>query len=608
MPHLRHFKASRLICGLYANRTRLDIVLKLRQWRYNPQTGELIDGQQQQRLPEQPRRLLNLLIAAGANELVSREQAIAELWPDDRIVEFDQSLNTCMRKLRKALGDDPNVPEFVQTIPGKGYRLLVAAKPARTAKLAYWQIVLALLATALVFANLMRGTALDEKPALVVMPVSGLADNSHTSHLAHGIREELLLQLAKVPTQELLLVGKTSASSWRDQDSEVIAPGYMLYSSLQEDALQFRLHFRLQSENDELLWAQAFNWLKGAGSHQQQEIISGVIEQLASVLSFPVPVQSAQTIPLTGEALGLFNQGRYLLAKPDPKAKQNAVFYLEQALAIAPDNIDILVNLASAWQQLGAQDSVNRSKHFYKAQQYLEKLLSLQPEHPLSLYTLAFLQLYGDWRPGKAKQSLQRALALQPNSADAHSLLAAVYATLAEHDLAVKQAKLAKDLDPLSMTVNADLCWYLNFASLFNEAIAECGQILALEPGAVWTRLGLLEALLQKQDWPAAMQQLNLIQQKTQSQNNTVGPQEFQQAYRSWIDGLEIGYQKGLVEAYSIATAYGQINDAGRSQYWLEKAFADKNGFAVFAKIDSRLNTVRTEPSIRNLLQQHLNN
>ena len=73
-------------------------------------------------MPEQLRQILDELLARPG-ELVTRERLIARLWPK-AIVDFDTGLNTAIRKLRLALGDDPGRPKYVETLPGKGYRFI----------------------------------------------------------------------------------------------------------------------------------------------------------------------------------------------------------------------------------------------------------------------------------------------------------------------------------------------------------------------------------------------------------------------------------------------------------------------------------------------------
>ncbi|MBI3894646.1 MAG: winged helix-turn-helix domain-containing protein, partial [Acidobacteria bacterium] len=62
----------------------------------------------------------------------TREEIEKALWNEDEFVEFEHSINTAVRKIREALGDDPEKPRFIETLPRKGYRFIapVEARPA----------------------------------------------------------------------------------------------------------------------------------------------------------------------------------------------------------------------------------------------------------------------------------------------------------------------------------------------------------------------------------------------------------------------------------------------------------------------------------------------
>lgn len=90
--------------------------------------GELRKQGRLIRLRGQPLQiLLALLERPGA--VVTREELRQRLWPDDTFVEFDQSLNTAIKRLREALGDIASTPRFVETIPRKGYRFAARVDP-----------------------------------------------------------------------------------------------------------------------------------------------------------------------------------------------------------------------------------------------------------------------------------------------------------------------------------------------------------------------------------------------------------------------------------------------------------------------------------------------
>src|SRR6476660_2499969 len=91
-------------------------------WTLLPATGELLRGDTKVRLQEQPLQVLIALLSRPG-QLVTRDELIARLWPADTVA-FDMSLNTVVRKVRIALGDDADCPRYIETIPRRGYRFV----------------------------------------------------------------------------------------------------------------------------------------------------------------------------------------------------------------------------------------------------------------------------------------------------------------------------------------------------------------------------------------------------------------------------------------------------------------------------------------------------
>src|SRR5215212_6744560 len=97
-------------------------------WLVDFESGEIIRNGTTHRLQDQPLQILDELVKRPG-ELVTREQLIARLWPTG-VVEFDTGLNSAMRKLRVALGDDAETPRYIETLPRKGYRFIAPLEPA----------------------------------------------------------------------------------------------------------------------------------------------------------------------------------------------------------------------------------------------------------------------------------------------------------------------------------------------------------------------------------------------------------------------------------------------------------------------------------------------
>jgi Tol biopolymer transport system component/DNA-binding winged helix-turn-helix (wHTH) protein len=96
-------------------------------------TGELTREGIRLRLEKQPAIVLEMLIAAHG-QLVTRKQLVAALWPGEVSGEFDRRLDKALAKLRAALHDSPHAPVFVETLKGRGYRMIreIAFEPSAT--------------------------------------------------------------------------------------------------------------------------------------------------------------------------------------------------------------------------------------------------------------------------------------------------------------------------------------------------------------------------------------------------------------------------------------------------------------------------------------------
>ena len=100
-----------------------DRVFRFGPFELSEREGELRKGGVRIKLQEQPFRVLVELVANSGN-LVSREDLHKELWPADTFVDFDVGLNSAIRKLRQALGDDADNPRYIETLAKRGYRFL----------------------------------------------------------------------------------------------------------------------------------------------------------------------------------------------------------------------------------------------------------------------------------------------------------------------------------------------------------------------------------------------------------------------------------------------------------------------------------------------------
>ena len=93
----------------------------------DPREGELRKSGLRIKLQDQPLQLLVMLLERPG-EIVTREELQRRLWSADAFVDFDHSLNSAIKKLREALGDQSENPRFIETLHRRGYRFIARSK------------------------------------------------------------------------------------------------------------------------------------------------------------------------------------------------------------------------------------------------------------------------------------------------------------------------------------------------------------------------------------------------------------------------------------------------------------------------------------------------
>jgi DNA-binding winged helix-turn-helix (wHTH) protein len=99
------------------------------------QAGQLLKGGRVVRLKPQPFKLLQLLVSR-AGEVVTRDDIREALWGTETFVDFEQGVNSAIKQVREALGEDADRPLYIETVPKRGYRFTAPIEgPPRRASL-----------------------------------------------------------------------------------------------------------------------------------------------------------------------------------------------------------------------------------------------------------------------------------------------------------------------------------------------------------------------------------------------------------------------------------------------------------------------------------------
>ena len=178
-------------------------ILRFGTFEVDLRAGELRKQGTRIKLQDQPFQVLAVLLQRP-EDVVTREELRSQIWPEDTFVDFDNSLNTAINKLREALGDSADNPRFIETLHRRGYRFLVPVvgdeqTTKRSTKARRWKVVIAAAITVLVCGAVAGGffwhqgkSRLTEKDTIVLADFTNTTgDPIFDDSLKQGLRVQL---------------------------------------------------------------------------------------------------------------------------------------------------------------------------------------------------------------------------------------------------------------------------------------------------------------------------------------------------------------------------------------------------------------------------------
>jgi DNA-binding winged helix-turn-helix (wHTH) protein/TolB-like protein len=283
---------------------------------FDAATGELWRDGRRVRLQRQPSRLLELL-AARSGEVISREEIRLALWGDDTHVDFERSLNFCVAKLRSTLRDNAVAPRFIETVPTRGYRLIVpvvtdvpdaapavsrADDNATLARLAApkprsggggWLRAAAVAAVVGVLGGLVLWQQRHQPvlPKIVVVPFHNETGAAELDRLGKGVSDAAVARLATPDRlKHFLVIGNAPNLQFSFGRANMKAMGeslgaqYLLLGQLKKDDRRMRIVAHLIRVSDQThLWAKTYD-TDALDLPQQSSIAEEIAKAVAGTL------------------------------------------------------------------------------------------------------------------------------------------------------------------------------------------------------------------------------------------------------------------------------------------------------------------------------------
>lgn len=359
-----------------------------------------------------------------------------------------------------------------------------------------------------------RQTAAAAAPSIAVIPFANLSPDAANEYFSDGLTDELIDALSHV--EGLQVASRTSAFSFKGKPAQVgdiaarLKVATVLEGSVRRDGPRLRLTAQLVDARDGYhLWSQTYE-------RELKDVFAVEAELARSIVATLRPRLLPQTkgAPPTEdlEAHDLFLRGRYFANRRTPDSLRKAISLFEQAIARDPRYAIAYSGLADAYVLLVQYAGAPAKEMMAKARASAERALALNPDTAQAHAALGLI-LRGefDWTGSEAE--FRRALALEPGDAEAHLWYGTLLTTMGRLEEARPQFELASRLDPTSVTISVNLALAFVRDGNYQRAIEQARKTLELDPGASVAHFALALTYLQQRKFAEAQQEFNLSEQ-----------------------------------------------------------------------------------------------
>jgi TolB-like protein/DNA-binding winged helix-turn-helix (wHTH) protein/Tfp pilus assembly protein PilF len=422
------------------------------------------------------RKVLDLLLVLVENrgQLLAKDDLMKAVWPDTFVEEGNLTSNISI--LRKELGAPPGGGEYIETIPKRGYRFVgvvtevqngassaaaPAPKPAVRSRvlLAASGIVLGSLLVLYLtgwFPKLPGLYAPTRIEALAVLPLENLSGDRAQDYFADGMTEALTTDLGKVGSLQVISrsavmrykgTRKPVAEIAKELKVDAVVEGSVLRSG---DRVRITAHL-VHSATNRQLWTESYERDVRDIVGLQSEVARSIAGEVRVKLTPQERARLTKAGTVNPEAYDHYLRAKFIAGRLNKADNETAIERLERAVAIDPTFAGAHAALARTYADRFFYLAPEEQKQLeVKAYAAVEKALSIDSD--LAEAYLARARLL--WTPAnhfpheRTIQEFRRALALNPNSEEAHTGLARGYSHIGLLDEGLQEARKASAISP----------------------------------------------------------------------------------------------------------------------------------------------------------------
>jgi len=459
------------------------------------------------------------------------------------------------------------------------------------------RLIIALLATAVVvlLANQFvphRNRADALAKAIAVLPLVNDTGDSNDEYFADGLSEELISALSQI--KDLKVIGRTSSFHFKNTNEGskaigvALGVGYLLEGSVRKSSGRARIAVNLVRAVDGVnTWSQIYDRALPDIFAVQAEIAQSVAGALKVALLGATGKNPDAPSNQNVDAYTAYLQGRFHEQLYTAADLRKAIEFYETATRSDPHYALAYAALSKSWWALGDTTGEDVAEANRKARAAAERAVAEDPNSAEAHAALGQILVSVDRNAKGAEAEYRRALELDPASAEPKIGLSSVIADFGQIEEAVVLLQQAVQLEPLSTNAHFDLARLLTSLGRYDEAVRSVNKAIQLQPGGAgtWEMLALVEA--KRGDGEAA---LRAATQESDPDWRAYAIALAQQARGDAkaadeaLNALIAGHSNDM--SFQIATVYAFRGDADKTFEWLEQAYK-KQDPGVMAIVDN---------------------
>ena len=577
------------------------------------------------------------------NRLVTKEELLQAVWGNTFVEEGN--LTQYISHLRKALGDNPEDTRLIVTIARKGYQFTADVSVAEAADTAIqaavqvstaessladeavpkaprrWRKAAFVGASAVVFVVVGYMSRLhfsgvtpprSQKIMLAVLPFENLTGDPDKEYLADGLTEETISQLGRLNPEQLGVIARTSVMGYKHKDERLDQIGrdlsvqYVLENSLRENGNHIRLTTQLIQVKDQThLWSQDYDYPVNDMLNIEDDVAKAVAREIRLRLSSQQQADLARSRPVNPGAFDAYLQGYHFFQGNADKDADMAARYFERATQLDPTYGLAWVGLSRVrnWQ---ANTSVIPAEEGHRlAREAVERALALDPNLAEAHAQMGRIKRQDDFDWVGADVSIRRAIAFEPGNPEFVRLAASSAALLGRFDEALPLSRRAVDLDPLNAESWESLGETEFFMGQLDKAEADFKKALELSPD-IWASHNLLSQLYIMQRRPQdALPEIELVPYPlVRASLYAIAYYALGRERESHAALSELIAKYHASGAYQIALVYAFRNQSDKAFEWLDRAYSQRDGGLTETKVDPLLKSLHNDPRFAALLKK----